>query len=131
MHTPQLLMHQLPRDRVALTVITRTAAALTSAALTTEQVRTLAERLAQPRNHWCEDAWLIRRSSDGRRVTLTFYRQVWGVDRTAVVELSDDDARSLAADLVRGLSQDTPAVGPPLFAQPWASLRRFMSLHRI
>lgn len=131
MHTPKLLMHPLPRDRVALTVVTGTSAALTSAALTTEQVRTLAAHLARPRNHWCEDAWLIRRSPDGRRVMLTFYRQVWGIDRTALVELSDDDARSLAADLVRGLSPDAPAIGQPLFANPWASLRRFMSLHRI
>lgn len=130
MHTPQLRMRTLPRGRVALTLNTRTAAASTRTELSFEQARRLAVGLAEPGHHWCEDAWLLRRSPEGRWLRLTFYRQVWSFSLTTSIELTADDARNLATDLSRWLSQCEPSVRrSPTTGLP-TRMHHLLSIHR-
>jgi len=133
MHQPPLQLHMrpLPRNKVALILTTARAPAATRTEMSFAQARKLVAVLGEPGNHWSEDAWLVRRSPDGRSVRLTFYRQVWGFDRTASVELTDDDTRCLATELSRCLLQVDRIAHRPSSAGPLVRLRRFMSLHHI
>lgn len=131
MHPPQLHLRTLPQRRLALTWSPSHATGSARADLSMEQTRKLVAGLTEPGNRWCENAWLVRRSPDGRSLQLTLCRQVWGIDRTASVVLSAEDARSLAEELSGWLLQVERFPHRSAAAGPLVRLRQFMSLHHI